>query len=479
MKLAFSTSLLAAVVVAWAVPVTAADVGAHPNILFILADDHRTDGVAALGNPHIKTPVLDKLVERGVAFSRAYVMGSTVGAVCAPSRRMMATSRSLYHLPPGNLGGSYQKFAIAVKNLAEGRDWALLPRVMRANGYFTVHVGKRGNECVPALDSYDIDITHNDVEPAQRIHSSQVCADDLIKFLRHQKPGQPFFVYLAPPVPHDPRVAPKEFMDMYKPADIPLPASYLPVHPFDNGDMTVRDECLAPWPRTPDIVRRHLADYYGCITCLDYHIGRVFDCLKELGQFDNTYIIFAGDNGLSLGEHGLMGKQNLYENGGMHVPLVIAGPGIKHQRTDAFVYLYDLFPTVCQLAHVSVPACSEGNSLVPLLEGQPMKLRDSLFTCYKDVQRAIRTDRWKLIRYPQVDQTQFFDLQNDPHELTNLAARPEYADRVKEMMAMLAQAQKQCDDTCPLTVANPKPAKWTPPDKLPTKTGMELDPNID
>src|SRR5258706_12562209 len=110
--------------------------------------------------------------------------------------------------------------------------------------------------------------------------------------------------------------------------------------------MAVRDELLAPWPRPPEVIRRHLADYYACITCLDHHLGRIFDCLKELGQLDNTVIIFAGDNGLSLGEHGLMGKQNLYEYGGMRVPLVIAGPGIARAKRDTFVYLYDLFPTI-------------------------------------------------------------------------------------------------------------------------------------
>ena len=340
---------------------------------------------------------------------------------------------------------------------------------MHANGYFTVHIGKRGNECVPALDSYDLDITHNDPKPEERALSSQASADDVIKFLRTRQTEQPFFIYLAPPVPHDPRVAPKEFMDRYQPADIPLPLSFLPVHPFDNGEMAVRDEMLAPWPRTPDIIRRHLADYYACITCLDHHLGRVFDCLKDLGQMTNTFIIFAGDNGLSLGEHGLMGKQNLYENGGMHVPLVIAGPGIKHGQSDAFVYLYDLFPTICQLARVPVPASAEGKSLVPLLKGQATKQRDYLFTAYRDVQRAVRTDRWKLLRYPQVNETQLFDLQKDPHELNNLAAKPEHAARVKEMLALLADAQKQCGDTCPLTVANPKPAKWTPPDNLPGK----------
>ena len=454
----------------WAPLAPAAETNAaRPNILFILSDDHRPDCVGALGNPHLKTPTLDTLVERGVAFSRAYVMGSMEGAVCAPSRCMIQTGRSLFHLPPVNLRKGYVEFAAAMKDKTEGRDWSLLPRVLHANGYDTCHIGKRGNECVPALDSYDLDITHNDSQPEERARSSQVHADDLIQYLRGRTNNRPFFVYLAPPVPHDPRVAPRKFMDMYPPADIPLPASFLPAHPFDNGEMAVRDELLAPWPRTPDIIRRHLADYYACITCLDHHLGRIFDCLKDFGQLTNTYVIFAGDNGLSLGEHGLMGKQNLYEYGGMHVPLVITGPGIKHGQSDAFVYLYDLFPTICDLARVPAPASSEGQSLVPLLEGRPAKQRDYLFTAYKNVQRAVRTDRWKLIRYPQVNETQLFDLQDDPHELNNLAAKPEYAARLKEMLALLAKAQKECSDTCPLMVANPKPAAWSPPEKLPAK----------
>ena len=467
----FSASLLAMLLAGGALSAAAKAAGAQPNILFIFSDDHRPDCVGALGNPHIKTPTLDTLVERGVSFSHAYVMGSMEGAVCAPSRQMVQTGRSLFHLPRTNLRKSYKDFAAAMQGQTEGRDWALLPRVLRAGGYATLHVGKRGNECVPALDSYEVDITHNDSKPEERARSSQVHADDVIKYLRNRKDDRPFFIYLAPPVPHDPRVAPKEFMDMYQPADIPLPEAFLPVHPFDNGEMTVRDELLAPWPRTPHVIRRHLADYYACITCLDHHLGRIFDCLRDLGQWTNTVVIFAGDNGLSLGEHGLMGKQNLYEYGGMHVPLVFAGPGIRHGQSDALVYLYDLFPTICDLARVPVPAASEGESLLPLLKGQSMQTRDCLFTAYKNVQRAIRTDRWKIIRYPQVDVTQLFDLKNDPHELNNLAGEPEYAARLKEMLALLAKAQKKCGDTCPLTVANPKPAKWSPPEKLPTRKG--------
>ncbi len=467
----FSASVLATILVGWAASASAAPQDPRHNILFILSDDHRADGAGAMGNPRLKTPTLDKLVERGVAFRRAYVMGSLEGAVCCPSRCMVQTGRSLFHLPKANLRKGYAQFATAMKDKTEGRDWALVPRVLRAHGYATFHIGKRSNECVPALDSYDLDITRNDTKPEDRARSSQVHADGVIEYLRTRKRTKSFFIYLAPPVPHDPRVAPREFMDLYQPADMPLPASFLPVHPFDNGEMTVRDEQLAPWPRTPNIIRRHLADYYACITCLDYHLGRIVACLDDLGELTNTIIIFAGDNGLSLGEHGLMGKQNLYEYGGMHVPLVIAGPGIKQGRSDALVYLYDLFPTICDLAGVPVPASAEGKSLVPVLKGKRMRERDYLFTAYKNVQRAVRTDRWKLIRYPQVDQTQLFDLQTDPHELKNLAAAPEYADRVKEMLALLARAQEQYGDTCPLTLANPKPATWSPPDRMSTNPG--------
>jgi arylsulfatase A-like enzyme len=157
--------LVAAVFVTTLCHSAAAAQAPRPNILFILSDDHRPDCIGALGNPHIKTPTLDKLVEQGVSFSRAYVMGSMEGAVCCPSRCMIATGRSLFHLPKANPGKGYAKFAAAMKDKTEGRDWSLLPRTLRAAGYATFHIGKRGNECVPALESYDLDVTHNDTSP--------------------------------------------------------------------------------------------------------------------------------------------------------------------------------------------------------------------------------------------------------------------------------------------------------------------------
>ena len=437
----------------------------RPNVLFILADDMKANCIGALGNPHIKTPNLDRLVERGVSFSRVYCFGAMVGAVCLPSRAMLLTGRSLFHLPVEKvLRGNLRQFQAAMADQKEGRDWVLLPRVLREAGYETCHIGKSGNGFVPGLQAFEHNTIRDDRSAVERASSSEKHADQVIEFLRTRKTDRPFFLYLAPPVPHDPRVAPKEFLDLYDPAKIPLPASFQPVHPFDDGDMTVRDEQLAPWPRTPEIIRRHLADYYACVTCLDHHIGRIIEHLRQTGKLDNTVVIFSGDNGLSLGDHGLLGKQNVYECGGMHVPLVIAGPGLRPGKSDALVYLFDLFPTICDLTGTPIPAVVEGKSLMPLLTGRRESGRDYLFTAYKP-QRAVRTERWKLIRYTHINKTQLFDLQTDPCEMDDRADKPEHAGKVQEMMALLEKAQKQWGDTCPLVSPSPASPEWTPPAK--------------
>ena len=425
---------------------TFTSVGAHatkPNVLFILADDFRPDCIAAMGNAHIKTPNLDRLTERGLAFTHTYTMGSMVPAVCTPSRTMILTGRSLFHAP--------------------GQDYALWPKAMAAGGYETFHLGKKGNSFVPGMEAFQTCLYTTDMGADEHHETaSQKTADRLIEFLQTRKTEKPFFIYYAPQVPHDPRIAPNEFMDLYEPDKIPLPARFQPMHPFDNGEMTVRDEMLAPHPRTPEIIHRHLADYYACITCFDYHIGRIIQALKDLDQLDNTIVIFTGDNGLSLGDHGLMGKQNLYEMGGMHVPLVIAGPGIRHGKTGAFVYLYDLFPTVCDLTRTAIPLQVEGKSQMPVIRGNAPKVRSYIFNQYKDVQRSIRDNRWKLIRYPQINLTQLFDLQADPNELNNLSDRPNHSRKVNELMALLKRAQNKFDDPCPLTSATPREPAWSP-----------------
>lgn len=422
-----------------------------PNILHLHADDHRADGLHALGTEALRTPHLDTLVERGLTFTRCYTMGSMIGAVCLPSRTMMLTGRSLFHLggrgtPPPNSKP--------------------LPTVLNEAGYETWHMGKSGNEYKAGIQAFAVNLVDDAKGTGPKTGRAYSCrrhADQAIEFLQRRDQSKPFYLYLAPPVPHDPRLAEPQFRALYDPAKLPLSPAFLPVHPWDNGAMTVRDEKLAPWPRTPEDTRRQLADYYACITGLDHHVGRILKALKQTAQFENTIIVFTGDNGLSLGEHGLFGKQNLYEFGGMHVPLVLAGPGIPKGRSEALVYLMDLFPTFCAFAGATPPPGTEGQSLRPIIEGRSAQVRDVLYTAYQHGQRAIRDDRWKLIRYPLVDKTQLFDLAADPHELNNLATNPEFAVKVHELTARLQKEMQRYEDPTPLQVATPKPAAWSPP----------------
>lgn len=408
----------------------AAAVG-RPNILFIFTDDQRWDTIAALGNPEIVTPNTDRLVEAGFTFDNAYCMGSMVGAVCLPSRTMLATGCSLWRIPEN------PRAKVAPPGVP------LLPVVLNEAGYTTFHCGKPGNACTFSNAAFQTNIPL----PKRTATSATECADYAIRFLNEHDGRKPFFMYLAPPVPHDPRLAPEEFVRVYNPARLTLSANFMPEHPFDNGELKVRDELLAAIPRSPDEMRQHLADYYATISHMDHEVGRILDAVNRRGWSANTIIIFSSDQGLAVGgRHGLMGKQNLYEH--VKPPLVFAGPGIPHGRSSALVYLFDLFPTICQLAGAPVPEVVEGQSLLPVIEGRQARLRDWLFGAYRDCQRMVRDDRWKLIAYNAsgVKNVQLFDLASDPDERINLAADPKHAPQRARLEQLLAQARSEFGD---------------------------------
>jgi arylsulfatase A-like enzyme len=425
----------------------AAAQAAGPNVLFLLTDDQRADTLGALGNPVIQTPNLDKLAERGFAFNNAYCLGANMGAVCRPSRNMLLSGRVYFRW----LGRSNAP--------ADGPSF---PASMKAAGYETFHEGKRGNVADDIQKLFDHDRYVNDNAARTSGEHGKQAVDDAIDFLKARHAQKPFFMYLAFEGPHDPRVAAKHYLDRYDREKIPLPKNYRPIHPFDNGWMDGRDERLEKWPRTEEAVRRHLHEYYGCITSLDAHIGRLLATLQDLGQLDNTIIIFSSDHGLAIGSHGLFGKQNVYEDG-MKAPLVFAGPGIPKGRSDALVYLHDIFPTTCELVGAPVPEGLDGRSFAPIMQGSKTKTRDSLFLAFENSQRAVRDDRWKLIRYPHINKSQLFDLQNDPHEMRDLSADPAHAGRIESLLALMANWQAELGDKQPLAVDNPNDPNWTPP----------------
>jgi arylsulfatase A-like enzyme len=189
----------------------------------------------------------------------------------------------------------------------------------------------------------------------------------------------------------------------------------------------------------------------------------LLESLRELGQFDNTLIVFSADQGVAVGSHGLLGKQNLYDVA-MKSPLIFAGPGIKPGESDALVHLFDIMPTICDLVGADVSEKIDGRSFRSVLEGKSKSARPELMLAYLDKQRAFRDERWKLIRYPQVNVTQLFDLQTDPDEMQNLANDPAHAERVAQMLSRLTKLQQHFADDLPLTVRDPKPAAWTPPE---------------
>ena len=435
----------------------------RPNIVFLFSDDQRADTIAALGNQFIHTPNLDQLVRQGTTCTRAYCMGALQGAVCVPSRAMLMTGRTLFRVNTNMDGQS---------------TW---PEAFAAAGYRTFITGKWHNGPQSLLRCFGegkavflggmgqpYELPVEDISPAHELtnkrpsgkHSVELFTDCALEFLKNQDGSKPFLLYVALNAPHDPRIAPPEYHDRFAKDPPPAPPNFLPLHPFNNGDLTGRDERLAPWPRTEAIVRKHLGDYYASIEFIDAQVGRVLAALRETGQVDNTIVVYSSDHGLAIGSHGLFGKQNLYDHS-MHAPLILAGPGVPAgERSTALCYLLDIFPTLGELAGVPGPAGSEGRSLVPVLTGKQSTLRDSLFTAYTKVQRAIRDDRWKLIVYPQVNKVQLFDLQTDPHEIKDLASDPGSASQKERMLAPLRHAQAQAGDSLPLATDKPLPLEF-------------------
>src|SRR5690606_1913316 len=147
---------------------------------------------------------------------------------------------------------------------------------------------------------------------------------------------------------------------MYPDGSIPVPGNFKNLHPFKFDDLNIRDETLAPWPRTTVDIQASLADYYAMITHLDRQVGDIIKMLKKENLFENTVIVYAADNGLAIGSHGLLGKQNLYEHS-MKVPFVIAGPGNPNNEVSpAFIYIFHHFPTLATLRRLPLPPQDDG-----------------------------------------------------------------------------------------------------------------------
>jgi len=286
-------------------------------------------------------------------------------------------------------------------------------------------------------------------------HWSEVVANETMDFLDTAAQSEkPFYMYIAFNAPHDPRQSPKEYVDMYELDQIAVPESFLPEYPYKDEigcSASLRDEKLAPFPRTEYAVKVNRQEYYAIITHMDAQIGRILEKLEETGQADNTYIFFSADHGLSVGHHGLIGKQSMYDHS-LRPPMIVVGPDIPSgEKRDMAVYLQDIMPTAIEYAGGVVPDYVEFNSLKSFIEGKSEQSSyPEVYGAYTDRQRMIRVDDYKLIVYPYAGVRRLFNLADDPAEMNDLAAVPDQQERLDDMFEKLVKLQADMGDTLKL-----------------------------
>ena len=464
----------------------AAEAVKRPNLLFILVDDQSPFDFK-IYNPKstLHSPNIDRLAAEGMVFDGAYHMGSFSGAVCTPSRHMIMSGRTVWHLPigPG-----------AKAHCPPDLETNTIPAVFNRAGYATMRTCKVGNSYDAANKLFtvrrDASKRGGTDESGSAWHGEQV-----LNYLNEReaaKDTKPFLIYFGFSHPHDTRDGKPELLAKYgavnhtdktslppaNPRQPPLPENYLPAHPFHHGHPNLRDEVAVSgvWEnRDERTIRNELGREFACSENIDIQIGRVLDRLKAMGELENTYIFYTADHGMAIGRHGLQGKQNLYEHT-WRVPFVVKGPGIKPgSRVPGNIYLLDVLATFCDLAGVMPPVSNEGRSFRPVLEGRQPTVRDVLYGAYnggtKPGLRSVKRGDWKLIKYDVMDgsvrETQLFNLKENPEEFLqqhhdpkvtaltgiapsknqmNLAGDPRYADKLKEMEALLLAEMRRLDD---------------------------------
>ncbi len=448
-----------------------------PNFLFVLVDDQSAFDLNMYNpNSALETPTLDKLAGEGMIFDNAYHMGSMNGAVCTPSRHMIMSGRSLWHLPPS---------AESQEQIGQHPvDELTIGAVFKRAGYLTMRTCKKGNSYAGANKQFAVvkDATKRagTEKGGSAWHAKQVL--DYLSQREVAKQTEPFFIYFGFSHPHDVRNGTPELLEKYGASNhkdrntLPpghhkqpqLPLNYLPAHPFFHGHPNLRDEdrVSGVWKnRDKQTICNEVGREFACSENIDRQLKKVLDKLEEMGELDNTYVIYTADHGIAIGRHGLMGKQNLYEHS-WRVPFIVNGPGVKAgSRVEGNVYLMDLLPTFCDLAGIEKPANIDGKSFKNVLNGSENTIRELLYGVYcggtKPGMRSLRKGDWKLIKYDTMDgevrETQLFNLAKNPMEYlpehekagemeNDLAENPKYAEKLAEMEALLLEQMKKHDD---------------------------------
>jgi arylsulfatase A-like enzyme len=468
--------------------VCAAAAEQKPNILFMLTDDHAVQSIGCFGTlfeAYDPTPSLDRLAAEGVKFVNTFVNNS----ICAPSRAAILTGKYSHN----NGVRTWEEF--------DGSQQTF-PKLLQQAGYHTVLVGKWHLKSDPTGfdewtilpgqgDYYDpkfLDAGHDIKNPIRKKgYVSEIITRMAGEAIRKREKNKPLAVFVHHKSVHipfwwDPREdgwledvtlpEPPTLRDEWagrpaiRTAHNKVPNIGMLHESFDENRIKIKGSKRHVDPAEKDMnvqernVHRYpyyLKSYLRTARSIDRSMGELLDLLEEEGMAGNTVVIYMSDQGFYLGEHGMSDKRWAYEES-MRTPLIIRHPkGVKGAAVDALAMNVDLAPTLLSLAEIKVPADMQGRSLAPFLDGKmPSEWRDHVYYRYYDSKgynipqhQCVRTERYKLIYFPEAGRYELFDLQADPNEMKNLAGHPEYAERLRKMQKRLAAARREAGDTDP------------------------------
>jgi arylsulfatase A-like enzyme len=458
----------------------------RPNVLWICTDQQRYDTIHALGNEHICTPNLDRLVAEGVAFTRAY----SQSPICTPSRASFLTGRYPSTLHVNRNGNDFypEDTGLITRALADiGYDCGLAGKLHLSAAYGRVEVrpddGYRvfkwshhptpedfwptehhayqdwlHEQGIDWDEAYGTDtvagwVAQQSYKPgiAAQYHQTTWCANKAIDFMTAERDG-PWLMSVNPFDPHPAFDPPAEYLERMDVDDMPFPL-------FRESELESQllfkgVDHQTEIPRSPyDYAARSMvAAYYAQIELIDDQVGRMLDALEASGQRENTIVLFTSDHGEMLGDHGLLLKGCRFYEGAIHVPLILSWPGHFRQglRSEALVELTDIVPTLREAIGLGIPENVQGRSLTSLLTGQAdpnvhrdfvrCEYHDALDRPYASHANMIYDGRYKLVVYHGHEVGELYDLQNDPHEFHNLWDNPAHLPVKYEQMKRLFDA---------------------------------------
>jgi arylsulfatase A-like enzyme len=420
--------------------------GAPPNIIFLLTDDHRWDALGAAGNPIIRTPHLDHLAAEGILFQNAYVTTS----ICAVSRASFLSGQYASRHGINDFNTSFSAQALQ----------QTYPALLRKKGYQLGFVGKYGvghpdHQPDTLFDYWAATPLHqpkyeNVDSNGNYLHYTDIINRDIHGFIE-QAGAQPFCLSVSFKAPHvedsdtirqfipNPR-----FDSLYQQVEIPQPETAAPAY-FDRLPPFMRDEHTISRQRwrwrfqDPQQFQQSVKNYYRLISGVDEVVGNLRQQLKDRQLDDNTIIIFMGDNGFFLGEHGLAGKWYGYEES-IRVPLIVYDPRNRAllKKSERIALNIDIAPTILELAGIAVPDSMQGQGLL----NRQLPARNYFYYEHRTIgaplipqTSGLVSTKLKYLYYPEYEYEELFDLQSDPGETNNLAGQAEHQPLLNEMRA--------------------------------------------